>query len=633
MAQMPKDHADLPDLDMEMDRPHQSTSLTADPPPLSSETSNTSWKLVLTKNQKKKLKKQEKRAEKAKFLQEVISLNSSTASPDSTLDSHKPTLSQPPPHTSANAKRSDKSDDKIATLTTKKRKNESSTGDNNVIITGYQPEENDKNLTLDLVVYDIPAKWTNYQLLSELNKWGKVVSVSTRVQKKYQTARTELAWCKHSTPSFHSSRRQPKVSGSGSTSSSFKKVGSFPVITGSNRMPLRSCKSQINNKHENNTNSSNLAQSQNSSGRSAFINTTKGSRKSSKGQSVVNEPGGCLCLTCNDYGYTPFESLITIAHNTFQQKDQLNNVLQKIDTLKRHLRRGYERELMVNADSTIEHDPCISHCLPYAFDDCYKIHNSRCSKCDQFFKFFGFMHSHIKEDQMTTLEEAKEHLQYFLAHSTRKVYLNTQFKAILTTLDDDGALLVADYKMRILPKFAQKIKAEFFAYDHWSSDTKQDAWFTASVFEAVFEVIKYKPKWIRIISDNGSHYHSSKLMAIVAHWNEWYQIEVCDWLFLEPGEDIVEAAKHLSGTLLANLEPDRESNIKVNVKTIKGISNLFYWKWPVSDIVDAIIPEFMDDGKNNELKDASSVDIQFQFSIRWILKSNQKFGKKEKEKE
>ncbi|GBB98976.1 hypothetical protein RclHR1_33810001 [Rhizophagus clarus] len=149
-------------------------------------------KIALEVEEKKKLKKQEKRAEKDKFLQEVTSLNSLTASPDSTLDSHKPTLSQPPLNTSANAKRSDKSDDKIATLTTKKCKNESSTGDNNVIITGYQPEKNDKNLTLNLVVYNIPAKWTNYQLLSKLNKWGKVVSVSTRVQKKYQTARVRL---------------------------------------------------------------------------------------------------------------------------------------------------------------------------------------------------------------------------------------------------------------------------------------------------------------------------------------------------------------------------------------------------------------------------------------------------------
>ena len=32
---------------------------------------------------------------------------------------------------------------------------------------------------------------------------------------------------------------------------------------------------------------------------------------------------GGLCLTCNEYGYTPFESLIAIVYNTFLQKDQL----------------------------------------------------------------------------------------------------------------------------------------------------------------------------------------------------------------------------------------------------------------------------------------------------------------------
>ncbi|GBB89561.1 hypothetical protein RclHR1_16290007 [Rhizophagus clarus] len=189
---MPDDHADLPDLKMEVDQSHQSMSSTADsfsPPP---DTNTTSWKPVLTKNQKKKLKKQEKRAEKNKFLQEAALLTSSTASPGSTLDGHKPIFSQPPTQLSASDKCSDKSDDKIATLTTKKRKNESSIEDNGIIITGYQPEENDKNLTLDLVVYDILAKWTNYQLLSELNKWGKVVSVSMHVQKKYQTAKVRF---------------------------------------------------------------------------------------------------------------------------------------------------------------------------------------------------------------------------------------------------------------------------------------------------------------------------------------------------------------------------------------------------------------------------------------------------------
>ena len=41
---------------------------------------------------------------------------------------------------------------------------------------------------------------------------------------------------------------------------------------------------------------------------------------------------------------------------------------------------------------------------------------------------------------------------------------------------------------------------------------------------------------MKILSDNGPHYHNSQLMAIVAHWNEWYNIEVKSWQFFEPGE-------------------------------------------------------------------------------------------------
>ena len=96
--------------------------------------------------------------------------------------------------------------------------------------------------------------------------------------------------------------------------------------------------------------------------------------------------------------------------------------------------------------------------------------------------------------------------------------------------------------MRILSQSVRETKQEFFgkrgwtlhtillftlkengneldirAYDHWSMDTKQDAWFTASCFEVVFTTIEKKPKWIQIISDNGPYYHNSELMAIVSH--------------------------------------------------------------------------------------------------------------------
>jgi hypothetical protein len=160
------------------------------------------------------------------------------------------------------------------------------------------------------------------------------------------------------------------------------------------------------------------------------------------------------------------------------------------------------------------------------------------------------------------LLEYQEQLICYLAHQTRKAYLNAQFNSILRELDNNGAIIVVDYKMRILPATARETKSEFFgkrgwtlhttlvfqknkdnyeeldvqAYDHWSSDTKQDAWFTASCFESVFTTMDPKPLWVKIISDNGGHYHNSELMTIISHWYDWYNIEVREWIFLEPGE-------------------------------------------------------------------------------------------------
>ena len=72
------------------------------------------------------------------------------------------------------------------------------------------------------------------------------------------------------------------------------------------------------------------------------------------------------------------------------------------------------------------------------------------------------------------------------------------------------------------------------AFDHWSTDTKQDAWFSVSSFDAIFETLDPKPKWIKIFSDNGSYYHNSELMTIVANWNQWYRINVREWHFFKP---------------------------------------------------------------------------------------------------
>lgn len=214
----------------------------------------------------------------------------------------------------------------------------------------------------------------------------------------------------------------------------------------------------------------------------------------------------------------------------------------------------------MNEDGSISHVDTINHCLSYAFGECTQEHYTRCMMCDQLFEFIEKLITIFPEHLRATVEESKNKLYYFLAHQARKFYLNNQFKAKLLELDEDGAILICDYKMRILPKSVRETKEKFFgkrgwslhtilvftkssdtqlevhAYDHWSTDTKQDAWFTASSFDAVFETLDPKPKWIRIFSDNGGHYHNSELMTIVANWNEWYNIEIRGWQFLEPGE-------------------------------------------------------------------------------------------------
>ncbi|RHZ76368.1 hypothetical protein Glove_198g95 [Diversispora epigaea] len=337
------------------------------------------------------------------------------------------------------------------------------------------------------------------------------------------------------------------------------------------------------------------------------------------GQFKYRDDLGGLCLICNDYAYQPFEDLIELVSNNVTDKKIKNNIITQLEMLRRHLKRDYENELFVYDNGTTNHVDCINHCLLYAFDHSYN----------------------------TLLLEYQEKLICYLAHQTRKKYLGAQFNAVLNELDENGAIIIVDYKMRILPATARETKSEFFgkrgwtlhttlvfqkkdnekmkiqAHDHWSCDTKQDAWFTASCFEAVFNTINPRPHWIKIISDNGGHYHNSELMAIISHWYDWYGIEVRGWIFLEPGEakttvdshhatiahaikryvrigceltsgkDIEKAIEKLSGTSVAQIEPNRDKNNDDNnieeqcnsnkkTKTIPGISKWFAWDWPIN---------------------------------------------------
>lgn len=235
-------------------------------------------------------------------------------------------------------------------------------------------------------------------------------------------------------------------------------------------------------------------------------------------------------------------------------------MIDEIDLSQRHLKFGYGKELRIDSLGNSYHVDCIQHCLPYAFGQCSQLHLETCAECKKLENLFATLVTLLPEETVI-LSENRKKLQYYWSHQARKTYLNAQFNAAILTLDKDGAIVVVDYKMRVLPKSAREIKSEFFgkkgwtlhtmlvygkeddsdkiniqAFDHWSSDTTQDAWFTASAFDAVFNTLKKKPSWIKVLSDNGAHYHCSELMTTISNWKEWYNVEVRQWIFLEPGE-------------------------------------------------------------------------------------------------
>lgn len=257
--------------------------------------------------------------------------------------------------------------------------------------------------------------------------------------------------------------------------------------------------------------------------------------------------------------------------------------------LKRYLKREYESHLTVNSDGTTAHNPCISHCLLFAFGTCNEQHTHTCPDCDEIFRFFADIEENTSNNIHEEISELKDQLFYYLSHQTRKAFLNAQINANLLDLDEKGAIIIVDYKMKILPKSSRETKSSFFgkkgwalhsillytrkseghqlniqAYDHWSADTCQDAWFTASSLHAVIESLEVKPDWITFLSDNGPHYHNAELMLILGHWNEWYNITVKKWIFLEAGEAKTSIDSHHAQVCIGSPNNSENCNYLLN---------------------------------------------------------------------
>jgi hypothetical protein len=117
--------------------------------------------------------------------------------------------------------------------------------------------------------------------------------------------------------------------------------------------------------------------------------------------------------------------------------------------------------LTVNSNGTTAHNQCINHCLLFTFGICNEQYTHICSDCDAFFQFFIDIEKNTPNNIYEEVYELRDQIFYYLSHQTRKVFLNSQFNANLLDLDDKKAIIIVDYKMKILPKSAREIKSAF----------------------------------------------------------------------------------------------------------------------------------------------------------------------------
>ncbi|RGB30917.1 hypothetical protein C1646_764737 [Rhizophagus diaphanus] len=234
-----------------------------------------------------------------------------------------------------------------------------------------------------------------------------------------------------------------------------------------------------------------------------------------------------------------------------------------------------------------------------------------CLTCQKYgYEIFSDLIEYI--NKYITQSYIQEHLLYYLAHQTRKVYLNAKFNANLLALDEKTAPFLVDYKMKILPKTAQETKSDWFgkkgwslhsilvyttiptstklqvqAFDHWFPDTQQDSWFTATLLHAVLETLDSRPespKWYNVKVKKWVFLEAGEAKTAIDshHAQISYTINRYVWLGfdIQTGKDIENAIQDIQRTSVTQLVPNRDRRSGSN--TLTGNSNWFEWQWPTS---------------------------------------------------
>ncbi|RGB23521.1 hypothetical protein C1646_774364 [Rhizophagus diaphanus] len=132
-------------------------------------------------------------------------------------------------------------------------------------------------------------------------------------------------------------------------------------------------------------------------------------------------------------------------------------------------------------------------------------------------------------------------------------------------------------------------------FDHWSADTCQDAWFTASSLHAVIESLEVKPDWklekpnLQLILTIPKFTCDKSLCSIGVDINE--------------GVDIENAIQGICGTSVTHLKSERKREINTNRLTIEELKKQLREHGVDTDISNnrVVLAEILQNKLNNEI--------------------------------
>nr|CAG8640467.1 12107_t:CDS:2 [Entrophospora candida] len=126
----------------------------------------------------------------------------------------------------------------------------------------------------------------------------------------------------------------------------------------------------------------------------------------------------------NQTGYDGKIRMLSIIASDFEYEELeqklKHQIIAELESIQRHLKREYEKELDVDCLGHTYHVECLEHCLPYAFGECTEPHLSKCNQCNKISEMF-YQLKELMPNDIERIDKNRNKLQHYWSHQARKL--------------------------------------------------------------------------------------------------------------------------------------------------------------------------------------------------------------------